>query len=51
VGFTSFGILHRIMARDDMIDASHLVPIAVGTTATITVTVLGLLQMLMPVRY
>lgn len=51
VGFTSFGILHRIVARDDMIEASHLVSLAVGISATITVLVLGILQVMMPVQY
>jgi hypothetical protein len=41
VGFTVFGVLHRLLARGGMIEARLLLPIAFGVTFTITALIVG----------
>lgn len=42
LGFTAFGLAHHSLQRDGMIRTSHLLPLAVGITATISAFILGL---------
>ena len=42
LGFALFMPLHRLLARDGMIEAGHLWPLACGVAMTITALILGL---------